>query len=284
MVDKYECENDYIDSILHHIMQGSGSDYHFLIARANNKEEKNAIEGCIIEGMKNVLILKSDEKGIVPPFLDRFVAVFRAFNTTKTCDAVKIFPIPCGYASIFNYEYNNQAYAPDCEPLPLHEREYDMFFSGQVFGQNRKQMKSALDRISRFFKCCFHYTDGYAKGLPLAEYNRKMLSSRIAVVPKGATGYDGESMRYFEAVRARCSIITSYDFQNPLHDHWYYEGSPAIIVRDWSQLTPQLVDSMLRRDNLDFAFHEAKKYFSERVDPSAVARYMLSKLESIASA
>lgn len=283
MIGKRECENQYIDCILSILNKELDDRYHFLVARANNKHEVFEIEKSIKSNLINILILKSDERGIVPPFLDRFLAVFRQFNTSHSCDNRKIFPIPCGYASDFEYSYNSDHYDPPLDIVPLNKREYDLFFSGQLCGDNRKSMKKALDLICKKFKCCICYTDGYAKGFTLKEYNKKMLSSKISLVPKGATGYDGESMRYFESFRAGCTVITSYDFTDPLYSHWYYKGSPAVIVNNWSELDENIIDRLLQEDILDSSFTKSLKYFNDMISPDSVASYMKSTIQQLSS-
>lgn len=276
MVGDRECENEYINHFLEFLKDKIDDSYHFIIARINNKQEILEFEKTIIEGKKNILLMKSDEFGIIPPFLDKLFLVFRFYNNKKLYDNKKIFALPCGYASNFDYDYNRSFYDSKNNKIELTKRQNDIFFSGQMTTHNRQMMAYNVEKIKNNFKCVLNYTAGFARGFALDEYYTKMLDSKICLVPDGAVV--PESFRYFEAFEINSIVITTYPIKNDNYNHWYYYKSPAIFLDDWSQLTKELVDNLLTEESLMYNFKKSKEYFNNYISPKAISEYILDKI------
>ncbi len=276
MVNSAECENLYIDKFLEPLKNNLDDSYNFIIARLNQPNDIAQFKNTIVEGKKNILILKSDEAGRIPPFMDKLFLVFRFYNKKNLYDDNKIFSLPCGYSSDFGYQYNTSHYDGDIEKPPLIEREYDIFFSGQALTPNRKNMKLYADKLSSKFNSILNYTEGFARGFLLEEYYKKMSNSKICLVPDGSV--IPESFRYFEAFEVYSTVITTYPIRNDMFNHWYYNESPAVFLNDWSQLTEELITSLLTKEKLVENFEKSKLYFDKYISPNSISKYILEKI------
>ena len=107
MVGEKECENFYINQFLEPLKDEFDDSYNFIIARTNNSDENRVFHDTIIDGKKNILLLKSDERGILPPFLEKLHKVFRFYNHKSLYDDNKIYCLPCGYSCDYDYPFNN---------------------------------------------------------------------------------------------------------------------------------------------------------------------------------
>lgn len=276
MVGERECENVYINDFLEPLKNVLDDTYHFIIARTNNKEEILEFEKTIINGKKNILLLKSDEAGITPYFIDRLFLVFRFYNNKLLYDDKKIFALPCGYASNFDFAYNDSVYDNNNDKMELTKRNNDIFFSGQLTTYNRQSMKNSVDKIRNNYNYTLNYTSGFARGFELDEYYKKMSDSKICLVPDGAVV--PESFRYFEAFETNAIVITTYPIKNDNYNHWYYDKSPAIFLDDWSQLNDDLIRKLLTEKSLIDNFKKSKEYFNNYIEPKAISEYILDKI------
>lgn len=263
MVDPNVWEPPYLFKVLDNL--DLDDDYHFIIARTNTQQEVYQFKNCIKSNKKNILFLLSDERGIIPPFLDELYLVFRAYNRSDLYDNNKIFPIPCGYS----YGHNNSFYKEE-NKKPLVDREYDLFYSAQAC-YNRNSCVEELKKIKDDFKSIVNVTDGFARGFKIEEYYNIMRNSKIAIVPNGAVV--PESFRYFEAFESNCIVITSYP-KDSNYNHWYYKNSPAIFISNWNQLTKDLVNNLLDNDNLNRYDSLNRKYFEENISPKGLSNYI----------
>jgi hypothetical protein len=270
MVKPSECENKYLEEIFENI-KDYFPNYWFLIARTNNSTEISQLEETLRGKDKVILILKSDEAGITPPFLDKYEYVFRTYNRKSLCDFKKIFPIPCGYASEYDYAYNTSKYKKLSELKPLKDREYDIFYSAQSY--NRAACIKAVNNIKDKYKSIINITHAFAQGFSLQEYYEKMSSSKISIVPKGAVV--PESFRYFESFHCNNIVITTYPKKDVDYNLWYYEKSPAIFLNSWNELTVELIESLLNEDTLNEFDLLNQKYYNKYISPKAVAKYIL---------
>ena len=276
MVNEYECENLYIKEIYNCLKDKLDDSYNFIVARTNTPQEVQQFKEDIITSKKNILLFKSDEIGIIPPFLDDLFLVFRTYNNTNLVDYKKIFPIPCGYATSFDYSYNNSIYDRK-EKKNLINREYDFFFSGQM-SPERNEMVNILNSIKNKYNCIVNSTDKFASGYILNDYYDLLSNSKIAFVPKGVV--IPESFRYFEGFECNCIVITTLP-HNDLYNIWYYEKSPAIFLNNWNELTEDLINKLLVKDNLENYELLNKEYFNNYISTKAVSNYILEKINSI---
>jgi len=281
MVDPNICEPPYFLEILKHIENDLNDDYHFIISRTNSTEEIEQFKSCIIQGKKNILILLSDEAGIKPYFLDELCMVFRTYSNSRLHDDNKIFSVPCGYSCGYggffgksDWKYDNK----EESKIPLIDREFDIFFSGQV-SPNRIECVRSLQKIKGYFNSKVNITNGFAKGYELDEYYSLMQNSKIAIVPNGAVV--PESFRYFEAFESNCIVISSFPIGNNIYNNWFYDNSSAIFLNNWSELTKDLVEDLLKLENLKKYDKLNRDYFNESISTKGVSKYMLDKINCV---
>jgi len=276
MIDPNTWESPYILKILDNFEKELSDEYNFIISRINTTKDFEQYIECIIKGKKNILVLLSDERGIRPPLLDQLHLVFRTYSNKKWCDNnKKIFPIPCGYCM----GHKNSYYKEEIKK-PLVDREYDIFYSGQI-GYSREKPSlgrltctESLNAIKHKFKSIVRITDGFAEGYSLEEYYSLMRNSKIAIVPHGVM--IPESFRYFEAFESNCIVITSYPKNDVDFNLWFYETSPAIFIDSWQHdLNENMIRELLTAENLKKYETKNKEYFDNSISPKAVAEYML---------
>jgi hypothetical protein len=86
---------------------------------------------------------------------------------------------------------------------PYPEKEYDLFFAGQITHQRRSQLAEAIQKIPN---SVFKPTSGFAQGDTPSEYYKSLSKTRIAPAPSGAVVID--SFRLFEAIELLCLPIS----------------------------------------------------------------------------
>jgi hypothetical protein len=237
-------------------------------------------------GLKRILILICDEKGLFP--LQRFPGyerVFRAYGKPSPGDSWHPFPI--GYFAAAGTE----------DPVPFERRTHTVFFSGYL-NRNRIDLYKQFNRLfwllrrnlpnqhlrelaRRFVeKFCrkrefsgqipgsiIQFTEWFGKGYPPEEYARILANTQIAICPPGFVSH--ETIRHWEAMRMGCVIISA-----PLPAIPFYEGSPIIQLEDWSELRP-LLDRLLADPAGLLKRHLAMREWWENVaSEPAIARYM----------
>ncbi len=268
------CEPPYLVKSLNYLKELS-DDYHFIISRINNKDEINITESLIEIGKKNILILLSDEAGIIPPNIDKYFLIFRTY-ARKSLLSDKIYPIPCGFSCSYGGYFGKNDWMYDDMETPktnLVDREYDIFYSGQI-SPNRISFINKINSIKNNFNSNINLTTGFASGFQLNDYYSMMQNSKIALVPNGAVV--PESFRYFEAVESNCIIITSYPIKNDEYNHWFYDGSPAIFLNDWEELSIELIESLLKKEKLEEYNIKNREYFDNNISTKSLSKYILN--------
>ncbi len=184
-----------------------------------------------------------------------------------------IYEIPLGYHTLV-----------DVEDVPFDQRATDVFFAGSLAAPlkldlrpsiaSRKQMLAAIEEAKRQlpqlkFDCSLQPLRG--KFTP-AEYSRNLMNAKVVLCPRG--NFD-ETFRFFEAARSGCVIVTE-----PLPERWYYEGSPAIQFRGWSDLSAKLRELFDDPARLSDVSRETRQWWDRAASESAVARYMSRHLNA----
>jgi hypothetical protein len=270
------CEPPYLTKALNNLLLSD--DYHFIISRLNTTYEINATEALLEDGKKNILIMLSDEAGIIPPNIDKYFLVFRTY-ARKSLLSGKIHPIPCGFSCSYGGYFGKNDWLYDDMEKPkknLIDREFDIFYSGQV-SPNRLSFINQINNIKNNFNSKIKLTSGFASGFELNDYYSMMQNSKIALVPNGAVV--PESFRYFEAVESNCIIITSYPVKNNEFNHWFYEGSTAIFLNDWKELNVDLIQSLLKKETLEEYNIKNREYFENKISTKALSEYMLKTIQ-----
>jgi hypothetical protein len=279
MISLDTCEMDYLMKIFNKLKDKISDDYYFIVARTNNKNEIEQFRTTIKDDKKNILILLSDEAGIIPPFLDKIHMVFRTYNHRRLYDEKKIFPIPCGYCAQTGLKSlpNPESKYLNTEQIHknIKDRKYELFYSGQI-APNRQDMIRNILNIKDKYKNYVQITNGFGQGLCTKDYFDILNDSKIAVVPDGAAV--PESFRYFEAFESGCIVITSYPFDNDNYNHWYYKESPAIRIKDWNDLNYDMINNLLV--NQEELQEKSISYYNNYLSSTAVANYIMKKINT----
>lgn len=195
-----------------------------------------------------------------------------------------IYDIPLGY--------HKQLYLPIKD---IETRIYDVFFAGSVvhkayplwslkrwFGNpksiSRNKMVSAINKLKEKqpeLKFELSLTSDFraSENAGARFYSDKMMDTKICLVPRGTSF---ETFRFFEGLRYGCIVVTE-----ALPSRWFYDGSPAVQVKDWSELEG-LVKNLLENKNLIQEKHqESLDWWKTKCAESVVGAYMAEKLNSL---
>src|SRR5215218_2221812 len=114
---------------------------------------------------------------------------------------------------------------------------------------------------------------GTASGLDATSYSQEMMKTKICLVPRGASL---ETFRFFEALRYGCIVITE-----ALPSRWFYDGSPAVQVHDWSDLEKILKRLIQDEDLMQRKHYESLEWWRTKCSEGAVGAYIARKLNSL---
>lgn len=202
----------------------------------------------------------------------------------------KIYTIPLGYY--------NQLEAPKKK---IDERTFDVFFAGSISNdsytlgslkafisnllkppkvQSRQKMLSCLNEFQNEFsdfQVELSLTDGFYSMTEnnLQTYAERLMNSKICLIPRGTSH---ETYRFFEAIRFGCIPITE-----ALPSHWFYNGSPAIEIKNWHNLSETLEKLLTNPALIETKHQEALGWWQNKCSEIAVASHIVDKLESISS-
>lgn len=193
-----------------------------------------------------------------------------------------IFSIPLGYATQLSLPIK-----------PFEEREMDLFFAGSVKHRDsswiqrwlttpkelsRGMMIFGLENAQRELtelKVDLQLQQNFRSSItsPAARYSESMMNAKICLVPRGASY---ETYRYFEAMRYGCITISE-----TLPPRWFYEGSPSIQVKDWSDL-PNILNSLLEDRSRMLKLHKASlEWWKNFASEEALGQYFAEKLNAL---
>ena len=146
-------------------------------------------------------------------------------------------------------KYNNlpigvpQHLSKNLPPYP--EKEYDLFFAGQITHQRRSQLAEAIQTIPN---SVFKPTSGFAQGETPSEYYKSLSKTRIAPAPSGAVVID--SFRLFEAIELLCLPISDKIDSKGNYTEFYKSifgtTMPVDGVSNWADIK-NMLPSMLRQ-------------------------------------
>jgi hypothetical protein len=101
-------------------------------------------------------------------------------------------------------------------------------------------------------------------------YSLDMMNTKICLVPRGTSF---ETFRFFEGLRYGCIVIAEV-----LPEYWFYQGSPAIHVEDWSQLDDVLIE-LISSEEIMLEKHQASlSWWHSKCSETAVGDYIAEKL------
>ncbi len=232
----------------------------------------------LIQGIKNWFLC-------LPNFLFYKLYKFSNFFSNEGT-ILSIFDIPLGY-------YNQL-------DLPIKEieaRSHDVAFAGSIAFKSyplwsprrwfqtpkiitRKRMVSSLHKIQQTHpnvkvKLSLTPSFGYQGSREVAakNYSEQLMDAKICLVPRGSSL---ETFRFFEALRYGCIVVAE-----ALPSRWFYNGSPAIQVVDWSELD-KILDNLNKDTELIQKIHyDSLNWWQEKCSEFAVGNYMAEKLNVI---
>lgn len=156
------------------------------------------------------------------------------------------------------HEGENIRYLPNGYPPQLKEtlgkdrppKDIDLYFSGQVNHPKRHEM---WDRV-RLLGGQLRDTEGFAQGLPPAEYYGELSRAKIALCPSGA--HTPDTFRLYEALELGCVPLCDRKPNDTYPDgFWYHlfgEEPPFLFVNEWDEargIIPRLLPHWQARAN-----------------------------------
>jgi hypothetical protein len=168
------------------------------------------------------------------------------------------------------------------------ERTYDVMFAGSLVNQPGEEKRWPVTQKVRFRRDFLAALSETQRARPdvrfsvrtvpshwsalqaMGAYISELLDSRIVLCPRGSSL---DTHRYFEALRAGCVPVYEVLPHRP-----YYDGSPAVRCRDWTQL-PAVLDDLLGDPTALHRRHEsAVEWYRKHVAPEAVAATIAGRL------
>lgn len=248
-------------------------------------------ESATRAGPRKILIYISDELATVPNGLQpHYLAIFKAY-LPRELPGTNTFPFNLGYVRD----------VPACPVTPLEQRSTNVFFSGNL-NLDRLPLYRALHPLyrrlpepvlrvgysvryreiasrhmpadlSRAFPGSYiRFTGGFMKGLPPAEYGRKLADSRIVLCPQGS--YGPETFRHVEAMRAGAVVASQH-----LPQTHFYRGSPIVTVNDWREGVRTVEEMLLDPSALKSLQEETVRWWNDVCSEAATAKYMHEKIQ-----
>jgi hypothetical protein len=177
---------------------------------------------------------------------------------------------------------------------PWQERSQDIFFGGSLENQaiskrslkywlsnpkriSRSQMLAQLDTLQQNhpqLQVGYYTTAGFIPGYTAhdqsSQYSEQMMNAKICLVPRGTSL---ETYRFFEAIRYGCIPVTE-----TLPQHWFYQGSPAIVLRDWQALESKIQPLLDDPVQLQAQHEAALNWWHNQCSPEKVADFMTEML------
>lgn len=218
---------------------------------------------------KVVLLACEDGEESVMPYRNRndIIAVFRYYAQEWGYDNRRVFPIPIGYNCRSDGHFMERMY-PEKK---ISEREYDIFYSGQIL-PNRKKLVSRLEDLKDSFNVFLQSNNAFRTGMPIGEYYKHLGDSKICVAPAGTSE---DTFRYNEAMGSGCIVITTTKPQ-----FWYYHKAPVLFIEDWNSLTKEFISDILNKD-LDALQKDIKEYYNRCLSEEAVAMYIIKTIKCL---
>jgi hypothetical protein len=253
-------ENDYISNIiinLDNLLGEEVKDYIFLIYSHLWIEKDNKYDFIEQNGnKKKIVVFYLSDEDPSSPLPDELMTkkVFAVFKNSLVKDSPykNLYKLPLGYATSTKHQ-------PVTE---INTRKINVFFSGALHNTRLGLFKNftffrALPQwywvraFHHFKKYIPHNYDsfypnshiqfnkgGFRSGMTPAKYAELLYNCKISLCPTGILS--AETLRHYESMRAGCIVIS-----DPLPNTYYYEGSPMIIMDDWSKLD-SIVKDLLR--------------------------------------
>jgi hypothetical protein len=195
-------------------------------------------------------------------------------------EKARVYAIPLGY-----YRQTEVPF------VQIDRRIFDVYFAGSVANNSSKtsrastrltpkyiSRKQMLDRVRKLatdnpqFAITTSLTASFSETTDdeFTSYSKAMMETKICLVPRGTSL---ETYRFFEGLRSGCVIICER-----LPHRWFYDGSPAISVRSWSELD-RLIPTLLRdAAKLRECSEASLSWWAENCSERAVGAYIAERI------
>jgi hypothetical protein len=124
---------------------------------------------------------------------------------------------------------------------PYTNKEQDLYFSGQVNHNRRKQLSNILPVIPN---STYNFTEGFTKGDKPDIYYKNMIKSKFIPCPSGIVVLD--SFRFYEALELLCypilDSVTPKDEKPNYFGPLFNQTMPIISVNSWEDLPNLMVN------------------------------------------
>lgn len=201
-----------------------------------------------------VLLTAGDERGTIPAYSDRVLAVFKHHLDQDHIGNVYHLPLP--YVNGFSGSAD----------LPLRSRPTDVFFAGR--NSRRSDMMQAVGELQAKRKdlriVCYDTGTKFKRGWPIRTYSQEMSKAKIALSPMGAVR--AECIRFTEAVKCGCAIIAC---RHP--GLTCFMQTPAAYLDTWQDLEVA-VDMLLEPVHLEVVDAGMRRAWEMFFSPAAQAR------------
>tara|TARA_B110000091_G_C13779313_1_gene460368 strand:+ start:952 stop:1851 length:900 start_codon:yes stop_codon:yes gene_type:complete len=236
-------------------------DFQFYIIGSNEKHD-------FVIDSNSVVIYLSNENHEVPSAIRKAKAVFTPYCPLDFEKSKNIFPIPLGYNGSLE----------DIELIAIEDRVTDYFFSGNIYkkrlpfyaGIKYHQFKEKIN-ITQKQNAEVIFTNGFGCGFPPSEYSKKLMNSKIAIVPEGYLS--DVSFRFFEASKYGSIIITK-----KLYNYWFFKDFPGFQLNSWFELSALLIHLKKNPEKMKEIQKATLKYYEDNCSEKSVANYIINQL------
>jgi hypothetical protein len=182
----------------------------------------------------------------------------------------------------------------DLPMTPFEERPSDLFFAGSIAhapgrgaalkarimpkNLSREAMLRNVESLRRRenLSTDVRLTGGFKESVNAdpAEYSNALMSSRMALVPRGATT---ETHRFFQALKYGCVVVT-----DSVPPSWFYEEAPIVRLRHWDELAAVVMPLLGEPERLEALHRQSLRWWDEACSEEAVGRLMARTLNALA--
>lgn len=176
--------------------------------------------------------------------------------------------------------------------VEIEKRAFDVYFAGSIANNSSKTARPAtrltpkylsrkqmLDRLNKLavqnpqFAIATSLTASFLETTDdeFTRYSKAMMETKICLVPRGTSL---ETYRFFEGLRSGCVVVCER-----LPHRWFYDGSPAIAIRSWSELDrliPALLEDPAKLGELSRA---SLRWWSQYCSEEALGAYIAERID-----
>lgn len=146
-----------------------------------------------------------------------------------------------------NYNRIGTGYAPHDLSYREFDKDTELFFSGQITHQRRRDLKTYAEKQKKL-DWKLNFTIGFTQGLKPEQYFEEMANAMFVPCPSGAVIPD--SFRAFEAFQTMSlAILDEVNPSRTITEYWdwlFQEATPTIKIKDWVNLSNYIDDTLPR--------------------------------------